>query len=74
MKRAVAMALLVIPVMMLMNQPVDTGGTIYQFIVDDIDGNPVPLSRFSGRVLLIVNVASKCGFTPQYAGYDGGAM
>ncbi|MBN1698949.1 MAG: glutathione peroxidase [Spirochaetales bacterium] len=42
--------------------------TIYDFTVTDIDGNDVSLERFKGSVLLIVNVASKCGFTPQYEG------
>ena len=39
--------------------------SIYDFVVKDIDGNDVKLGRFRGNVLLIVNVASKCGFTPQ---------
>lgn len=42
--------------------------SIYDFAVRDIDGAEVKLERFKGQVLLIVNVASKCGFTPQYAG------
>jgi glutathione peroxidase len=33
-----------------------------------IDGTPVPLSAYAGKVVLVVNVASQCGFTPQYAG------
>lgn len=42
--------------------------SIYHFIVQDIDGQDIKLERFKGQVILIVNVASKCGFTPQYAG------
>src|SRR5512137_1325590 len=44
--------------------------SIYDFSVNDIHGKPVPLSRYKGKVLLIVNVASKCGFTPQYKGLE----
>jgi len=42
--------------------------SIYDFKVKDIDGKDVPLSKYKGKVLLVVNVASKCGLTPQYKG------
>lgn len=41
---------------------------MYDFEVKTIDGKPLKLSEFKGKVLLIVNTASHCGYTPQYAG------
>jgi len=43
-----------------------TDQTIYQFTMPDINGDEVSLSTFEGKVVMIVNVASKCGLTPQY--------
>jgi glutathione peroxidase len=40
--------------------------TVYDFTATSITGDTVPLERYRGQVLLIVNVASRCGFTPQY--------
>lgn len=44
--------------------------SVYDFSVRDIDGQTRSLSEWRGKTLLIVNVASKCGFTPQYKGLE----
>lgn len=43
---------------------------VYDFSAEDIDGKDVPLEDYKGKALLIVNTASQCGFTPQYAGLE----
>ena len=42
----------------------------HEFTLSSIDGAPAPLSAYKGKVALIVNVASQCGFTPQYEGLE----
>jgi len=50
-------------------EPVLAGGaSVLDFKMRDIDGNDVKLDKYKGNVLLIVNTASKCGYTPQYEG------
>jgi len=44
--------------------------TIYDFEAKSISGKDIPLSQFKGKVMLIVNTASKCGFTPQFGGLE----
>jgi len=43
---------------------------IYSFTLNSIDGQPAPLADYKGKVVLLVNVASKCGFTPQYSALE----
>ncbi len=45
-------------------------GSLYDFNVKSLDGKPVALKQFAGKKVIILNTASKCGFTPQYADWE----
>ena len=47
-----------------------SAASFYDYTMNSIDGKPTSLSSFKGKVVLLVNVASRCGFTPQYAGLE----
>lgn len=44
--------------------------SVLDFTLNSIDGKPAPLAEYRGKVILFVNVASQCGYTPQYAGLE----
>jgi glutathione peroxidase len=50
--------------------PAADAKSVYDFTLKSIDGQPTPLSEYHGKVLLLVNVASKCGYTPQYTALE----
>jgi glutathione peroxidase len=54
----------------LMSAALFGASSVYEFTMNSIDGQPMPLAKFEGKVMLIVNVASNCGFTPQYEGLE----
>src|SRR5689334_10816765 len=46
------------------------GSGLYSFTLNSIDGKAAPLAEYKGKVVLIVNVASRCGYTPQYSALE----
>ena len=58
---------------MLLSLPLMAGSTnkkVYDYELQDIDGHPAPLAAYRGKVLVLVNVASQCGYTPQYSALE----
>ena len=58
------------PIILFAAVPLMAANSIHEFTPRSIEGNPAPLAAYKGKVTLVVNVASKCGFTPQYEGLE----
>lgn len=57
-------------VVLIMATSLFAGSGVYSFTLNSIDGKPAPLAEYKGKVVLIVNVASQCGYTPQYSALE----
>lgn len=57
-------------VLLIMATSLFAGAGVYGFTLNSIDGKPAPLADYKGKVVLLVNVASQCGYTPQYSGLE----
>lgn len=65
-----AVTCLLIGVLMIMASSLFAGAGVYSFTLNSIDGKPAPLADYKGKVVLLVNVASQCGYTPQYSALE----
>ena len=61
---------LLIGAILVMATSLFAGSSLYTFTLNSIDGKPAPLADYKGKVVLIVNVASQCGYTPQYSALE----
>lgn len=61
---------LVFGVILTMTTSLIAASGLYSFTLNSIDGRPAPLADYKGKVILIVNVASQCGYTPQYSALE----
>jgi glutathione peroxidase len=61
---------LIFGVLLIMATSLFAASGIYGFTLNSIDGKPAPLADYKGKVVLIVNVASQCGYTPQYSALE----
>ena len=57
-------------ILLIMATSLFAGSGVYSFTLNSIDGKPAPLADYKGKVVLLVNVASQCGYTPQYSALE----
>lgn len=55
---------------LVMATSLSAGSGLYSYTLNSIDGKPAPLAEYKGKVILLVNVASQCGYTPQYSALE----
>ena len=68
--RRLPFRILAFGVLLIMATSLFAGSGVYNFTLNSIDGKPAPLADYQGKVVLLVNVASQCGYTPQYSALE----
>jgi len=68
--RRLSLGLLSFAILLTMATSLFAGSGVYSFTLNSIDGKPAPLADYKGKVVLLVNVASQCGYTPQYSALE----
>jgi glutathione peroxidase len=68
--RRLPFRILAFGVLLIMATSLFAGSGVYNFTLNSIDGQPAPLAAYQGKVVLLVNVASQCGYTPQYSALE----
>ena len=68
--RRLSLGILSLAILLTMATSLFAGSGVYSFTLNSIDGKPAPLADYKGKVVLLVNVASQCGYTPQYSALE----